>query len=380
MSLPERTLALLTPESSVRLATTPVLVGLDGFVDTILHVVGQRQSATDYTRMSEVREFGARVVAAAGFSANFEMVTRMVKLGGNGPIMANALGRFGAPITYLGNLGVPNVHPIFTEFVAGCARVISVADPAFTDAIEFEDGKLMCGKHEALKDVHWENIVRHLPVADLTQIFARSGLIALVNWTMILHTTAILRAVLREVVPHLPPAADGLQRWIFFDLADPAKRTREDIAELLDVLMDFQKHFRVILGLNFQECRQIGAVLGLGEPGETHEAVAEHAARIQARLRLETVVIHPTHFAAAADDAGSAAVAGPFTPNPVITTGAGDHFNAGFCLGRLLGGALDESLQLGVLTSGFYVRNAKSPAWGDLQDLLREPAKHVVAA
>jgi sugar/nucleoside kinase (ribokinase family) len=374
MSLPERTLALLNAETAARLATTPVLVGLDGFVDTILHVVGQRQSATEYTRLSEVSEFGARVVAAAGFSANFEMVTRMVKLGGNGPIMANALGQFGAPITYIGNLGVPNVHPIFTDFVAGCKRVISVADPAFTDAIEFEDGKLMCGKHESLKDVNWDNILRHVPLTELTQIFAQSELIALVNWTMILHTTAILRSILSELVPNLPPMAGGAKRWIFFDLADPAKRTREDIAELLDVLMEFQKSFRVILGLNFQESRQIGAVLGLGEPGDTHEAVAAHAARIQARLRLETIVVHPTHFAAAADDAGSAAVAGPFTPNPVITTGAGDHFNAGFCLGRLLGGALDESLQLGVLTSGFYVRNAKSPAWEDLQGLLREPA------
>ena len=30
-------------------------------------------------------------------------------------------------------------------------------------------------------------------------------------------------------------------------------------------------------------------------------------------------------------------VDGPFTAKPLITTGAGDHFNSGFCLGRLLG-------------------------------------------
>ncbi len=372
MTTAERVLALLTPAAVSRVAASPVLVGLDGFVDTILHVVAQRQSATAYTRMSETREFAERVGAAAGFSANFEFVTKMVKLGGNGPIMANALGRFGAPVTYLGNLGAAGLHPIFNDFAASCARVISVADPGFTDAIEFEDGKLMCGKNESLKDVHWDNIIRLVPVPELTQIFAASSLIALVNWTMILHTTAILREILREIVPQLPAAADGAKRWIFFDLADPAKRTREDIAELLEVLIEFQKHFRVILGLNFQEGRQIGAVLGLGEPGETPDAVASHAERIQARLRLETVVVHPTHFAAAADANGAASVLGPYTPNPIITTGAGDHFNSGFCLGRMLGGDLTESLQLGVATSGFYVRNAQSPTLDNLTNFLRE--------
>jgi sugar/nucleoside kinase (ribokinase family) len=202
------------------------------------------------------------------------------------------------------------------------------------------------------------------------EIFAGSALIALVNWTMIPHTTAILRSILSEVVPLLPPAAGEPKRRVFFDLADPAKRTREDIAEVLEVLMEFQKHFRVTLGLNFQESRQIGAVLGLGEPGETPDAVATHAARIQARLRLETIIVHPTHFAAAADANAAKSVAGPFTPNPVITTGAGDHFNSGFCLGQMLGGGLAESLQLGVAASGFYVRQAKSPSLDDLGEFL----------
>ena len=369
MSLPQ-TLQLLAAAPQ-RLAACPALVGLDGFVDTILHVVAQRQTATTYTRMTETRYFAERISEAAGRSANFEFVPQVVKLGGNGPIMANSLGSFGMPITYLGNLGAPNVHPVFAEFAARCERVISIAEPAYTDAIEFEDGKLMCGKSEGLRLVNWENILQHLPLAELKGLFAKSEFIALVNWTMILHTTAILRSVLAEVVPTLPPLADGSKRWMFFDLADPAKRTRDDIAELLDVAIEFQKHFRVVLGLNFQESRQIGGVLGLGEPGEGQEDVATHAARIQARLGLETVVVHPTHFAAAADANGTACATGPFTPRPKITTGAGDHFNAGFCLGRLLGGNLEESLLLGVGTSGYYVRQATSPTLDELSGFLQ---------
>ena len=367
-----KAVSLLDQAPSGFLARCPVLVGLDGFVDTILHVVAQRQTAEEYTRMTETREFAGRVSEAAGRSANFEFIPKMVKLGGNGPLMASALGRFGTPVTYLGNLGSPNIDPIFHEFAASCERVISVAEPARTDAIEFEDGKLMCGKSETLKDVNWENILRHLPLEELKAVFARSPLISLVNWTMILHMSDILRSILRDIAPTLPPAADGQKRWMFYDLADPAKRTRDDIAAFLEIAMEFQKHFRVVLGLNYQESRQIGSVLGMPEPGQSPDGVARYAARIRERLQLETVVIHPTHFAAAADANGQAHVAGPFTPRPLITTGAGDHFNAGFCLGRLLGGGLEESLGFGVGTSGFYVRKAIGPTLAELRDFLVE--------
>lgn len=366
MNYPRNALALLNAaDTPARLARSPLLMGLDGFVDTILHVVGQRQTATEYSRMTQTRDFAARVNEAAGRSTNFEFVTRMVKLGGNGPIMAHALGRFGAPVTYIGNLGASAIHPVFADFVAGCERVVSVADPAQTDAIEFEDGKLMCGKSQSLADIHWENILRHIALDDLKAVFARSALVALVNWTMILHMSDILRRVLREIAPGL----EG-RRWLFFDLADPAKRTREDIADLLEIVMEFQRYFRVVLGMNFQESRQIGGILGLPEPGESHAGVADHAAKVRDRLQIETVVVHPTHFAAAADAGGTAHIYGPYTPQPVITTGAGDHFNAGFCLGRLLGGNLEESLGLGVGTSGFYVRQAKSPTLPELREFL----------
>ena len=207
---------------------------------------------------------------------------------------------------------------------------------------------------------------------DLKAVFARSPLVALVNWTMVLNMTEILRAILREIVPTLPATGDGAKRWLFFDLADPAKRTRDDIASLLEIAMQFQRHFRVVLGLNYQESRQIGSVLGMPEPGQSPAGVARYAARIRERLQLETVVIHPTHFAAAADADGEAHVSGPYTPRPLITTGAGDHFNAGFCLGRLLGGSLEESLSLGVGTSGFYVRKATSPSLVELREFLAE--------
>ncbi len=363
-SLPSQVLDQLAG-SRDRLAQARVLVGLDGFVDTILHVVQTRVSLTEFTRMERMGEFAERIAAAAGFSANMELVTQMVKLGGNGPIMANALGAYGTPVTYIGNLGAPAVHPIFAELCER-ATVHSIAEPGYTDAIEFDDGKLMFGKHESLKAVSWETILAHVPEAELVHIFSESSLIALVNWTMLTQMDGILENLLSRVAPLLT----GEKRWLFFDLADPAKRSREDIAAVLAQVTRFERYFRVILGLNLQESRQVGEVLGIEAPDETYGTVTHHAANIREALAIDTVVIHPTHFAAAADATGAAHVVGPFTAKPKITTGAGDHFNAGFCIGRLLGLGLEGSLQIGVATSGFYVRNAQSPQLEDLQEFL----------
>lgn len=129
------------------------LVGFDGFADTILHVVKERESAENYERFDSRAGWSARITAAAGLSANFELVPQSVKLGGNGPIVANALVALGLG----GTLGKPALHPVFEDF-AKRAGVISLVEPRFTDAFEFACGKRMCGKLASLRDVNWRNL------------------------------------------------------------------------------------------------------------------------------------------------------------------------------------------------------------------------------
>ena len=341
-------------------------MGFDGFVDTILHVVKTRHSATSYERLASMSGWAQRIAAASGLSANFEFVPQVVKLGGNGPIMANALDRFGFAVTYIGALGQPAVHPVFADF-ARRARVISIAEPGGTDAIEFTDGKLLCGKLTSLRDVNWRNLVKHLPEAKLAALLSESELIAMVNWTMLSELTGIFRNLLTRILPKMK----GVRRWIFFDLSDPAKRPRADLKNVLRLIGRCEKYARVILGMNLGEARQVAEVLGLGDIEESREDVAHAASGIRRALRVDTVVIHPMRFAAAADAGGSGHVAGPLTLQPKITTGAGDHFNAGFCLGRIRGLGLAESLQTGVATSGCYVRSGKSPSLETLIRFLR---------
>src|SRR6185436_16066367 len=243
-------------------------IGLDGFVDEILHVVDKRESAEKYVRLPTIAQMADRLDAAAGRSTNVELVTQFTKLGGNGPIMANALASFGIKVTYLGILGFPNLHPVFHEF-AQRAEVYSIAEPGYTDALEFEDGKVMLGKHQSLKQMNWENIKSRFGLEKFASKFSTSDLVGFVNWTMLTAMTDIWSAILKEICPSI----NGARRKLFIDLADPEKRTREDICRALETIAAFQNYFDVILGLNEKESYEIAKALELPMVQSSPEAL-----------------------------------------------------------------------------------------------------------
>jgi sugar/nucleoside kinase (ribokinase family) len=349
-----------------RVSQMSAFVGLDGFVDDILHVVDKRENADNYSRLPTIAQLAERLAAAAGRSTNIELVSQLNKLGGNGPIMANALASFGLKVTYLGILGYPNLHPVFADF-AKRAEVHSIAEPGYTDALEFDDGKIMIGKHQSLKEMNWENIKGRFGQEKFAAKFASADLVGFVNWTMLTYMSDIWAAVLKEICP----AMKGPRRKLFIDLADPEKRTKADILRALGLVAAFQQHFDVVLGLNEKESCEIGKSLGLHTSNHTPEGLLKLCQEIHQRVRVDTLIVHPTAYALASGPDGSALMQGPFTPKPKITTGAGDHFNSGFCLGKLLGFTTEQCLLTGVTTSGFYVRTGQSPAIPDLAKLLR---------
>jgi sugar/nucleoside kinase (ribokinase family) len=350
-----------------RAAHMSAFVGLDGFVDEILHVVDKRESAEVYQRLPTINQLAARLSAAAGKSTNVELVNQITKLGGNGPIMANALAAFGLKVTYLGILGYPNLHPVFQGF-AQRAEVHSIAEPGTTDALEFEDGKIMIGKQASLKEVTWANIQARFGRDRFAEKFGGSDLVGFVNWTMLPYMSDVWSSILQEICPSLK----GSRRTIFFDLADPEKRTREDIVRALELIGRFEEYFDVILGLNEKEAHEIGEVFGLKPAAATPEALMEFGLLLAKRLQAGTLVIHPVSYALAISQGKAVMAQGPFTPKPLITTGAGDHFNSGFCLGRLLGLDNQMSVLTGVTTSGYYVRTAHSPSIAQIAAMMQD--------
>src|SRR5207237_5813361 len=212
----------------------------------------------------------------------------------------------------------------------------------------------------------WQNIKARFGLEKFAAKFGSADLVGFVNWTMLTAMSDIWAAVLKEICPDMT----GPRRKLFIDLADPEKRNTEDILRALELVTAFQKYFDVMLGLNEKEGYEIGEKLGLRLGESSPENLLKLCKEIHLRIQIDTIIIHPTSYALASGPDGSFIIAGPFTPKPQITTGAGDHFNSGFCLGKLLGFPTDECLLTGVTTSGHYVRTGASPVTGDLAKMI----------
>lgn len=328
-----------------------VLIGFDGFIDEIIHLVDTRTSTDAYTPIPTIEEFGKRILAASGLSCNIEMVPQQIKLGGNGPIMANNLVEQGFPVTYCGAIGADNtVNPVFADFAERCKQVVTLSEPGHTDAVEFNDGKVMLGKMHTLPQVNWASFADSMSAEELKGLFESVELVGCVNWTMLPEMNSILKGIGETL------SGSEQHPTLFIDLTDPCKRSAEDIAEVLEILSSLQGQMDVVLGLNENESCQVANVL-FGHEGDD---LTVRAREIRKRLGLSQVVIHPTRSAAVATAEGEWFVEGPYTPTPKLTTGAGDNFNAGYCNGLLSGLSPEECLVSGVCSSGFYVRNCRS--------------------
>ena len=61
---------------------------------------------------------------------------------------------------------------------------------------------------------------------------------------------------------------------------------------------------------------------------------------------------------------------GRIVENPLISTGGGDNFNAGFCLALMAGCYPEECMMMAMATSGAYVEQGKSPDLNDIENYL----------
>lgn len=371
-------LEAICPETTLTLRS---LVGFDGFVDSIIHVVDQRHSMRqdDYKRIRTIPEFAARCGAAANRSANIELVVTDTRYGGNGPLLSSALGSLGSPVTYIGAVATEDdwnkVDPIYQPFVDKCDSVIPLCPPGRTDALEFADGKIMLGKPESVQLATWERIKEVVGLDRLIELIDDVKLISVVNWTLVGGVEGIWDGLCSEVFPRLSETQD---RRMFIDLSDPAKRTDDDIVRAMVKIGQLQKSMPVTLGLNLAESGRVASVIGVDAYDDEHNRslagmVPEAAERIREKLGLDCVVIHQHTGAGGANASGESYwFSGPYTRKPRISTGAGDHFGGGFSFAQIAGLGLGESLAAACGVAGAYVRDAASPNRERLVQFLRD--------
>lgn len=333
-----------------------VFVGFDGYIDKIQKAVKLRtkDSVEYYQTLSE---FAQRIDMAAGKSGQVELVTQEIKIGGNSTIMANSLGALGVYSICLGNAGYPQKHPEYNRLHKN-VEILSIGDPAETNALEFNDGKMILSELSIFRKINWEYVRELIGLDVITDRLSSSSVLALVGWCNPDHATDVWKGILNEVMP----SYSG-KDLIFFDLADPTKKNKEDLLEVLDVINSYTKYGKVILGINENETNKLFTILSKEYPDSIPEdpELVDKGRFIYSVMNIEGLLIHPVDRSIMITNDTVINLEGHVIEKPKISTGGGDNLNAGFCLGFLLGLSMEESMILGMATSGAYVKNGESP-------------------
>jgi hypothetical protein len=359
------------------------LVGFDGYVDKIQKVV-RSKSGTTSIYYDTITQIADHVATLAGVSGQIEIRNLELKLGGNAPIMANSLGALCIKNTCIGTMGYPDLNNVFEEMNANC-EIISIAEPAQTNALEFNDGKIIFSEVSTFEQLTWTYVSAVAGIDNLTRWIYESQLIAFVDWANLNHCTDIWHGILEDIIVNLNPDPSEKERNafyfssknltkgdsngmrhknFFFDLCDPSKRSKEEILVALSVINRYKPYGRTTLGMNENEARKVYIALD-GQNSESSD-LQTITAYIFSKISVHQVLVHPTDRSIICNKNGVFEVKGRLVPEPRILTGGGDNLNAGFCLGLLMDLPIQQTMLLGMANSGAYITNGVSPEIGDL--------------
>lgn len=338
------------------------LVGFDGFVDTFIRMRNPASMA----------EFGPKVSEAAGIAASYAVDHQGDRFGGNGPLFARALdGILPDPqaVTYIGGVGRDHPEPLFEHALRDHVHTLhTLAPPAHSDCLEFTDGKIMLGDFDACAEITLDRLLDVVGEDELDRILARAAFIAAVNWGKLPHVGDIWSELARRL--------HALNRTpkevaMFMDLAEFEHRSPEDVEDLKHRLGPITAQCDTLLSFNLKEAWQMGERCGGDFRGRKEpQAVADLAALLYEHLDVDRIIIHPNDGAACASADGATYVPGPFCKEPLVSTGAGDHFGAG-CLAATLLGLDDPGILLaGNAASGHFVRCGHAPSLDQIVQLV----------
>lgn len=338
---------------SFNLESHEVLVGFDGFVDHIYQVVDKREGKDAFSAMKNPKELAKRIGDSEGKSVNIELIPLQTKVGGNAPLFAEGLAALGGSLSFIGTIGQKKPSAIFSDFAKKCTRIKSLCPPGETHALEFPSGKVMLGVMGPLLELNAEEVFKIVK-----KELNKASCLVCSNWTMLPFMNDFW-----ECLAKAPPKK---RMPLFIDLCDPGKRKREDLKRALSLLTELQQHFDVLLSLNISEAEQVLETANCQFPCDPKEVCFE----VKNILNVSQVILHNRQFACTLSNQGFEFIKVPLCSHPLLTTGAGDTFNAGFTASYLSGHSLYEQLAVAISASGFYVREGKAPYEKELYHFL----------
>lgn len=340
-----------------------VFVGFDGFEDKIQKVVrSEDNDRIEY--YSTIAEYAKDVERASGKSSQFQLRTQIQKLGGNAPIMAHALGSIGIKNTLMASLGFPDIRPVFKD-LHPLVSPVSVCDPGETNALEFNDGKLILSEMSSFKELNWSSLLVNPGYERILEEMNSSDLIALVDWANLEYCSDIWKGIYKDILPALKD-----RKTFFFDIADPSRSSKEELEEVLEIIAAYNSYGEVYLGINENETYRLYEKI-FGESSD-NISLEEAGKKVFRLLNISGLLIHPIGRTLLITSGQMLEEKGKIVAEPKFSTGGGDNFNAGFCLGLLLEFSAEESMIMGMATAGFYVKYGKSPTVKEIAAYLEE--------
>lgn len=349
--------SLLMPLDPVAVAACRVVVGFDGFIDEMITLVAERKDLTSFTAVRSISEFATIMGASAGQSSLREIIVRHVHAGGCAVNLADGLACLGVHVDCFATCGEP-LHPTFAPIARRCRGFHSWGrEPGRTLAFEFEDGKAMFSVCSPLADFTPEHVEKCLMDGHYADACRKANVIALTDWTLYPHMTKVwnlLRERVFSMLDHRP--------HVFFDLVDPSTRSESDLREMIASLMMFEQYSEVTLGLNGKEASLLSRILDI-RTTDAHASIDETVAQasgLRRALGISRVVIHRSRYAVSASLTETAHAWAEHCEKPEKSTGAGDRFNAGYCLGLALSLEASKCLELGNKVAGVLIRHGRS--------------------
>lgn len=359
----ERLIDVLKKNSGF-LSQKTVTTGFDGFVDTIVRVIRNKEDNKEPEFFTTTRDFAKYVTEKSGSSFSIEYEEVNTKLGGNMPITSNALARMGMHVNCVGALGYPHIKPVFSQLSSNCS-LYSFTNPGTAIAYEFTDGKIIFSQMQELNKLEWEEVKNIIGIDTLIKLYKESDLLGVFNWSEIDASTNIWKGILTDVLPNYKRA--GEKQTAFFDLSDCSKRSDAAIIEMLSLLKQFSACMNVILSLNKNEFRCICAIL-FGK--ENDYSFENDGAKIYEHTGVDILLLHSSKQAITFSKNEIHKADSFFVTDPVISTGAGDNFNAGFITAQLLDLDMESSLIFANAVAALYIKSGISAEIKDVISFL----------
>lgn len=340
-----------------------IFMGFDGFIDEIVKPVKEKNR--DSTVMFKtMKEFSDYLNGKSGKSCSIEMELEQKKIGGNVPIVANALGNLGCNVTCVGAFGFPEIKDVFKKMSDNC-QMNSVAEPGCCSALEFEDGKLMLSVNEGIDTLDYKKLTSIFSEDELVKVINKSDAIAFLNWGELFYSNNIWSNILNNVIPKCKL---DRRKIMLVDFSDFSGKSKEEVEEMIEILNHYAEYFEITVSVNKNEMDLF--IDKLQEEKKDSDLNAK-VMTLAKKIKCENFVVHLLECSCYVKDSVVYTVKKEVIKNPKIITGGGDNFNAGLLLGVLMGMDIEKAIHMGSALSCLYVQNGKSIKFNELMNYER---------